>query len=109
MNKTVSLIGNGSANTTIDGGGSGDVVRIEADWYNVSGFMIKHGKRGLLVSSDNNTISQLSITDTDDVGIYLDYTNYNTIENCTINSTGWSGILGYGASHNRFNLTLWVL
>ena len=38
--KTISLIGHGSANTTIDAGGSGDVIKITADWVNVSGFKI---------------------------------------------------------------------
>ena len=40
MNKTMSLIGNESATTIIDGGGKDDVIRIIADGCSVSGFSI---------------------------------------------------------------------
>jgi len=40
VNETVSLIGNSSTNTTINGGGMGDVVRVLSDWVNVSGFNV---------------------------------------------------------------------
>ena len=38
VSKPLSLIGNGSSNTTIDGGKNGNVIEITADWVNVSGF-----------------------------------------------------------------------
>ena len=40
LNKTISLIGNGTANTTLNGAGSGTVLHITADWVNISGFKI---------------------------------------------------------------------
>jgi len=48
VNKTLTLIGNGTSKTTIDGGGSGDVVFISADWVNVSGFTITNSGSSLL-------------------------------------------------------------
>jgi parallel beta-helix repeat protein len=38
--KTLSFIGNGTGNTTIDGGGNSHVFYTTADWVNVSGFTI---------------------------------------------------------------------
>ena len=40
VNKSLSLIGNGSEITVIDGGENGDVVMITADWVNISGFFV---------------------------------------------------------------------
>ena len=38
VNKSIDLVGNGSEVTTINGGGSGNVVLITADWVIMSGF-----------------------------------------------------------------------
>ena len=45
VNKSVSLIGNGSELTTITGGGNGDLVTITADWVNMSGFSVTGGQQ----------------------------------------------------------------
>ncbi len=52
VNKTVTLIGNGTSNTTIDAGGSGDVVYITADWVNASRFKIMNGSIGVYIYSN---------------------------------------------------------
>ena len=56
VNVSVSLLGNGSEETTIDGGGNGDVVEINVDWVNLSGFKIINGNntegRGIHVESN---------------------------------------------------------
>ena len=67
MNKTVSLTGNGSATTTIDGGGNGDVVQITANWVNITGFNITNagtdvGDDGIWIITSNNTISDNSFS-----------------------------------------------
>ena len=67
MNKTVSLTGNGSATTTIDGGGNGDVLQITANWISISGFNITNagtdvGDQGIWIISSNNTISNNSFS-----------------------------------------------
>ena len=63
VNKSVSLIGNGSEVTTIDGGGIGNVVTISSDWVNLSGFRvtgsgIESSDSGIRIESDNNHISK---------------------------------------------------
>ena len=40
VNKSINLIGNGSEITSIDAKGNGDVVKITADWVNISGFNV---------------------------------------------------------------------
>jgi len=67
VNKTLSIIGNGTTNTTIDGGWSGDVVKITADYVNISGFTIK--------KSGNNS---------GDAGIELSGSFSNNITGCNI-------------------------
>jgi parallel beta-helix repeat protein len=47
LNKSVSIIGNGSGNTIIDGGGSGDVINITAGHVTVDGFTFKNGYTGI--------------------------------------------------------------
>ena len=89
VNKTVSLIGNGSANTTIDGGGVGDVVRIEADWCNMSGFGIQNSgssywnDAGIELQADNTTIMANTISN-NGVGIFLDSSGNTIITGNTI-------------------------
>ncbi len=71
VDKSIDFIENGSETTTIDGGESGDVVQMTADWVNMSGFDISN--------SDNH-------------GIYLKGSNYCTItnNNCENNEYGIS-------------------
>jgi len=73
VNKGINLVGNGSADTIIDGGGTGDVVHITADWVNMTGFK--------LIGSGSNAV---------DAGIHLDSVQYCRIENnaATNNLTG---------------------
>ena len=42
IDKTVTVIGNGTGNTTINGTGIGDTVRVTEDFVNISGFTIKN-------------------------------------------------------------------
>jgi len=96
VNKTVSLVGNGSANTTIDGGGAGDVVRIEGKWVNLSGFGIQNSgdqwdDAGIKVQSNNTTIMGNTISNNVN-GIYLDSSSKATIRDNKITSNNDGGI-----------------
>ena len=67
LNKTVTLLGNGSETTIIDGGENGDVVQITANWINISGFNITNagtdvGDMGIWIITSNNTISNNSFS-----------------------------------------------
>ena len=88
VNKSVSLIGNGSANTTIDGGENGDVVSIQNDWVNITGFSIiksdSERKVGLRITANHTNIYNNKFTD-NGVGIQIEEGYYNTISgnDCT--------------------------
>ena len=127
VNKTVSLIGNGSANTTIDGGGEGDVVNITANWCNLSGFRVTgSGDNGtdagisveshhnhifenncsqnyhgtfLNTSSSNNTLGKNIYYDNENSGVYLFESHHNTLSNnsCFGNDRG----IFLDGSHNN--------
>ena len=74
VNRTVPLIGNGSSNTTIDGSGTGDVVRITSNWVNITGFNV----------TNSGTSSQ-------DAGMKINNADNCTIESCeaTLNQNGF--------------------
>ncbi|MFO7618762.1 MAG: PKD domain-containing protein [Thermoplasmata archaeon] len=70
VNKRLTIIGNGSANTTIDGSGTGNTVQITANWVNLTGFT--------LMGSGNDSWA--------DAGLSL-----HTSNNCTISDVNSSG------------------
>jgi len=96
VNKSVSLIGNGSEGTTIDGGGDGNVVTITADWTNISGFLVtgsgsSGGSSGIKVESDYNSIFENNCSN-NYYGIYLRDSNWSTLTNNICSSNNWYGI-----------------
>ncbi len=98
VDKTLTLIGNGSANTTIDGGGSEDVVKISVDWVNITDFGITNGGGyGISVGGDHNKITNCNALGNSDHGIYLYSADYNEITNCNASSNTKSGIYLYGS------------
>jgi parallel beta-helix repeat protein len=116
IDKSINLIGEDKDATIIDGGGSGNVIQISADWVNISGFKIQNSGRsdyaGISLESDYNCITDSNISLNNGWGIfcYCDYnfisnnlifSNYNGIYLCsigsiitnnTINFNGESGI-----------------
>jgi len=125
VNKTLTLVGNGSETTSIDTEGSMWVVLITADWVNLSGFEILQGDIGLRVVSDHNTIFDNYFANNDDGiclegndniienntffrnenGIYLRYSR-NTIQNntCIENEIGIYDYSGNNNIHRRSNI-----
>ena len=126
VNKSVSLIGNGSELTTIDGGDYGDVVAITADEVKISRFTITESgwyKSGINIESNKSTIegnncsnnwwgirlfssSNSNITNNicsnNDKGIYLQNSTNSTLKgnNC---SNNWWGI--HLLESSNFNIT----
>jgi len=92
VDKTVSLIGNGSEEVTIDGGMSGDVVRVTADWVNVSGFRVTNGDNGIYLDSSDHSIITNNTCSNNYYGIYLSYSNDCTISNNNCENNSGSGI-----------------
>ena len=86
INKSVTLIGNGTINTTIDGGGIGDVVRISANWVNITGFTIINSGNNPYYDSgiELNNVENVTIYDNNcsnnKFGIYIFNSNLSIIE-----------------------------
>jgi len=100
VNKTVTIMGNGSDTTVIDGSGTGDVVYVTADWVNITGFTINNSGGGgtwpdLDAGIELDSVEYANIYDVNstgnNIGIYLKFSSNCTIEdnNC-INNTGGS-------------------
>ncbi len=94
VNKSVSLVGNGSEETIIDGGGRGAVVNITIDYVNLSGFNVTGSKgydAGIKIESDQNRIFDNNCSN-NWYGIYLRYSDHNTLINNTCSSNDKRGI-----------------
>jgi parallel beta-helix repeat protein len=100
--KTVTIIGNGSSNTTIDSSKwkSQDVVRITANYCEIKGFTIIGNGTGIYISSDFNNIEDCYISGTGKPGIYLHNADHNEILDSESNSNS-NGIILYSSTNNR--------
>ncbi len=133
IDKALTLIGNASTNTIINGGGSGDVVKIEADWVNITGFTItgsgpnypnsginlndvqncsiinnncSNNRDGIFMSISSNNMIENNICNSNNLcGMYITESNYNTISNNTCNSNNGDGISVVGISNTAVNNT----
>jgi parallel beta-helix repeat protein len=107
VNKIINLTGEGSDTTTIHGGGVGDVVYVNADWVNITGFNLtgsgsEYGYSGIKV----NNVTQCKVYNNKMIlnqrnGIYLSpLSNNNTILGNNISLNGEFGILVRSSSNN---------
>lgn len=125
----VHLIGNGSADTTINASESGDVVTITADYVNMSGFAVEgsgtDSESGIFVQANHTTIFNNSCsnnirsirllnahfnsihnntcndnTDESGRGIVVMYSNNNTVSDNICSRNEQSGILVQESSNN---------
>lgn len=97
VDKTVTVIGNGTSNTTINGKKTGDVVYISANWVNVSGFTINNSgsnwrDSGIEISNAQNCSIVNNNCSNNAFGIYIINSANNTIENNTGNFNSYLGI-----------------
>ena len=94
VNKTVTLIGNGTTNTIINGGASDDVVFITADWVNITGFKITNSgtnseDAGIDIGHANKCKIENCTFPNNERGIRLNFSSNNIIRNNTCNSNRW--------------------
>ncbi len=108
VNRTINLTGEDRNTTIIDGGGSGDVVYVNASWVNISGFMMNNsGNTGWpdydcgikLDDVQNCSIINNYISNTW-VGIYVISSSNITITDNNVSSNGEKGIYLYLSSNN---------
>jgi len=102
VNKTLSLAGEGTENTIIDGAEMGSVVSIFADNVNVTGFTIRNcgvQYEGIRLNSSHNTIMGNNITANPDYGIHLFLSDYNIISGNNITNNR-DGVTLYSSSFN---------
>ncbi|MCK4717149.1 MAG: right-handed parallel beta-helix repeat-containing protein, partial [Thermoplasmata archaeon] len=127
VDKSLTLEGEDMTTTIIDGGGAGDVVYINADWVNMTGFTVtKSGSNfddagielndvqncriennnannnafGIyLYASNNNTITHNNANN-NTYGIYLHTACNNTITHNAVNNNTWDGIWLESSSEN---------
>jgi parallel beta-helix repeat protein len=106
VNKSISLIGENSSSTIIDGNGTANVLLVVADNVLVTGFKIMNGDVGIWVNGSNCTIVSNNIMANGGYlhgdGIYLDHSLDTKVYNNTITDNGGSmdGDLAWGSGIN---------
>ena len=105
VDKSITLIGNGTSNTIINGSGRDIVLKITSDWVNISEFTINNGGTGngiMIYYSDNCKIQNCNFSN-NDFGINLYYSHYNILKNNTCTSNKRSGIHLRYSNYNIIN------
>jgi len=99
ISKSLQLMGSGSDVTVIeDRGEAGAIVYINANWVNISGFLINNSWQGNSVlgitinDSDNCVVQRVNITNCDN-GIYLLNSNFSIISNNYVYKNLFAGIV----------------
>jgi len=102
IDKTFTLTGEDRNNTIIDGGGTGDVVYISADWVNVSGFGVRNGYRGVSICySSYNTIINCTIYNITGCGIYLCSSIENYVTRCILHTNKCGINIDFSSDDNQ--------
>jgi parallel beta-helix repeat protein len=101
INKSITLKGNGTDETFINGSRSGDVVLITSDWVNVTEVTISYSGNsswwlsddaGIQISSAFNVYIYHVNCSFNLYGIYLNFSSFNTIKDCEISNNEAAGI-----------------
>ena len=107
VNKSINLTGEDRNSTIIDASGSGDVLYVNANWVNVSGFTIMNGgEEGIyLVNSHNCHVFNNIVCFNSDVGVLLNQSENNTISNCIVHNNTYDGVLLENSHYNTIEKT----
>jgi parallel beta-helix repeat protein len=95
INKSINLTGETRDTTIIDGDNKWNVVKLTADWINISGFTVKNGSAGLAgILLDNASNCNIINNDVSysRVGISLNSSSYNNIINNNVYQNSRYGI-----------------
>jgi len=104
VNRTISIIGNGSSDTIIKGFGPYSTVQVKNDSCNITGLSItgsQLGHTGLYIESNYNKIIDCSIYGNDNTGIRISRGNGNLLENFTCNNNKYWGVSINKESNNN--------
>lgn len=108
VNKSINLTGEDMDTTIIDGSGSGDVVRITADWVNITGFSVTgsgptpHSYAGITLDYANYcNITNITAISNDGSGVSLKHSHDNKITDNTVSDNYMYGIYLYYSSGNN--------
>jgi parallel beta-helix repeat protein len=104
IDKPISLIGEDSSNTIIDGRGAGNTIKVNADYVKIKGFTIQHSgliypSSGINLSSDYNVVEN-NIIMNNFYGMTMYHSSYNTIQNNTIQNDDHCGIYMSASTNN---------
>jgi parallel beta-helix repeat protein len=102
VNKTLSLIGEGSDRTIIDGNNTGTAVAIKADSVLITNFTIQNasGSGGIYLESVRNCYITRNKIKINSDGIHLQYSSNNIISENNITANSWYGLdLGYSSEN----------
>jgi parallel beta-helix repeat protein len=106
LSKTLSLIGNGSADTIIQRSNADVPIEITANWCNLTGFTLKGSgsgatDAGILINSNFNHIWDCNSSDNQGNGIRIESSgSNNTVENCIVSNNGRIGIRIQASPYN---------
>ncbi|KPJ63189.1 hypothetical protein AMJ44_14660 [candidate division WOR-1 bacterium DG_54_3] len=116
VNKRINLTGEDRDTTIINGSGTGDVIYVNVNWVNITGFTVTLSGSELfdagieLYDVKNCRVVNNNVTSNNGYGIYLESSSNNNITNNNILLNNFKGILlasgfGPGSSSNNNNLT----
>ncbi|UCF07977.1 MAG: right-handed parallel beta-helix repeat-containing protein [Thermoplasmata archaeon] len=108
VDRTMNLEGESTDTTVVDGGGSGDVVRVTADWVEISGFaMINSGDfpsiGGIVLDHVQHCIIIDNHVSNNNNGVYLSGSHRNTLHNNIMESNSGEGIELVASTNNTLS------
>ena len=93
IGQPLTIIGNGSDSTFIDGAGSVTAIRIAEDGCSFTGFTIFNSTRGIKIDGNNADISYVNCSGNSEDGILVNQGDDHSIANSTCASNGRNGIM----------------
>jgi parallel beta-helix repeat protein len=112
VDKTISLIGNGTTKTTINGGNNGDVIYLGANYINITGFKIINSgtndqypdvDAGIELNNVDHVIIKNNNCSDNLYGIFNSKSNFTTIGNNIISNNSLDGINLCLSSNNKIH------
>jgi parallel beta-helix repeat protein len=98
VNKTINLTGEDRETTVIDGNGIGDVIYVNVDWVNITGFTATNGSTtpnhaGVELNNVQNcSVTNNNLSSNNQLGIYLISSSNNNIKGNIVSSNTNNGI-----------------